>query len=203
MASEDMDSLTHQTPLLLRHLTSAESKKLPILEFNYNKVLEGLHLTKDEFIDFCILCGCDYCDSIRGIGAKTALKLIQKYHNIETILKNIDKTKYVVPEPFLYKESRLQFSKAEVIPASEIKLTWSQPNVDGIIQFLCKEKGFNEERIKRFMEKLIAARGKACQQRVDNYFTKIPSTSPSKGIKRKSVDTKNSAKKKVVKRGRK
>lgn len=197
MASEDMDSLTHQAPILLRHFTSAESKKLPILEFNYNKVLEGLHLNKDEFIDFCILCGCDYCDSIRGIGAKTALKLIQKYHNIETILKNIDKTKYVVPEPFLYKESRLMFSKAEVTPASEIQLTWCQPNVDGIMKFLCDEKGFNEDRIKRFIEKLIAARGKASQQRVDNYFAIIP------GTKRKSVDSKNSAKKKNVKRSKK
>jgi hypothetical protein len=31
------------------------------------QVLEELELTMDQFIDLCILCGCDYCDSIKGI----------------------------------------------------------------------------------------------------------------------------------------
>ena len=35
--------------------------------FSY-QVIEGLGLTPDQFIDVCILCGCDYCDSIKGIG---------------------------------------------------------------------------------------------------------------------------------------
>lgn len=30
------------------------------------QVLEGLGLTMDQFVDLCILCGCDYCDTIRG-----------------------------------------------------------------------------------------------------------------------------------------
>lgn len=30
------------------------------------QVLEGLKLTADQFIDMCILCGCDYCGTIRG-----------------------------------------------------------------------------------------------------------------------------------------
>ena len=30
------------------------------------QVLEGLQLTREQFIDVCILCGCDYCGSIRG-----------------------------------------------------------------------------------------------------------------------------------------
>ncbi|KAF5189966.1 Flap endonuclease, partial [Thalictrum thalictroides] len=29
------------------------------------KILEELNLSMDQFIDLCILCGCDYCDSIR------------------------------------------------------------------------------------------------------------------------------------------
>jgi flap endonuclease-1 len=42
-------------------------------------------------MDLCILLGCDYCDSIKGIGQKRALDLIKQYRNIETILKHIDK----------------------------------------------------------------------------------------------------------------
>ena len=29
-------------------------------------MLEGLQLTREQFIDVCILCGCDYCGQIRG-----------------------------------------------------------------------------------------------------------------------------------------
>ena len=43
-----------------------------------------------QFIDLCILLGCDYCDSIRGIGPKRAVDLIKQHKNIETILKHLD-----------------------------------------------------------------------------------------------------------------
>ncbi len=34
-------------------------------------------MTQDQFVDLCILLGCDYCDKIKGVGPKNALKLIQ------------------------------------------------------------------------------------------------------------------------------
>jgi len=43
-----------------------------------------------QFTDLCILLGCDYCDSIKGIGQKRALDLIKQHRNIEAILKHID-----------------------------------------------------------------------------------------------------------------
>ena len=66
IATEDMDALTFATPRLIRHLCAAQAAKLPIEEYDYEKVLEGLTLTADQFVDLCILCGCDYCGSIRG-----------------------------------------------------------------------------------------------------------------------------------------
>jgi flap endonuclease-1 len=30
------------------------------------QVIEGLELTPDQFVDLCILCGCDYCGTIKG-----------------------------------------------------------------------------------------------------------------------------------------
>lgn len=77
-ATEDMDALTFRTPKLIRKLTFAAALKQPILEIDYPKMLAGLGLTYDEFVDLCILCGCDYCSSIKGIGPKTALKLIKQ-----------------------------------------------------------------------------------------------------------------------------
>ena len=51
---------------LVQHLCGAQSAKLPIEEYIYEKVLEGLKLTVDQFVDLCILCGRDYCGSIKG-----------------------------------------------------------------------------------------------------------------------------------------
>lgn len=56
------------------------------------KVIKNLELSTEEFVDLCILLGCDYCPTIRGIGRKKGLELIQKYRTIENILENIDQT---------------------------------------------------------------------------------------------------------------
>ncbi|MFS7951401.1 putative spleen exonuclease [Helianthus anomalus] len=74
-----MDSLTFGAPKFLRHLMDLSSIETPVMEFDVSKVLEELNLTMDQFIDLCILCGCDYCDSIKGIGGQRALKLIRQH----------------------------------------------------------------------------------------------------------------------------
>lgn len=68
----------------------------------------------DQFIDLCILLGCDYCESIRGIGPKKAIDLIRKHRNLENILKNLDSTKYPSPENWMYAEARKLFLEPEV-----------------------------------------------------------------------------------------
>ena len=72
--TEDMDALTFATPILIRKLTFANqsAKGAQIQTMNYKRAIEGLGLTHDQFVDLCILLGCDYCDNIRGIGPKTA-----------------------------------------------------------------------------------------------------------------------------------
>ncbi len=94
---------------------------MPIKEFYLDKVLAELNFTYDEvrlkaiwfcfmvgdialgptfkvtlsvfqFIDLCILLGCDYCDSIRGIGPKRAIELMRQHKSIDSILKHLDKS---------------------------------------------------------------------------------------------------------------
>ena len=38
---------------------------MPIKEFYLDKVLEGFEMSQEEFIDLCILLGCDYVDKIK------------------------------------------------------------------------------------------------------------------------------------------
>lgn len=58
--------------------------------------------------------GCDYCETIRGIGPKRALELVSQFKSIEVILRNIDKSKYVVPEDWNYEQARQLFMEPEV-----------------------------------------------------------------------------------------
>ena len=143
-ATEDMDTLTFACPRLIRNLMAPASQKKDIAEYDFDKVLKGLDLDYNQFIDLCILCGCDYTDSIFGIGPVKALQLIREYKNIETILENIKDKKYVVPENFMYKEARQLFKEPEVIDTNNLELKWSKPNDEGVIDFLVKEKSFNE-----------------------------------------------------------
>jgi len=46
--SEDMDTLTFNSPILLRHLTFSEAKKAPIAEINLARVLEGMKMEMDQ-----------------------------------------------------------------------------------------------------------------------------------------------------------
>ena len=45
--------------------------------------MADLGLTEDEFIDMCILCGCDYASKIEGVGPVKAYKFIKEFSSIE------------------------------------------------------------------------------------------------------------------------
>lgn len=194
--TEDMDSLTFGTNILLRHLTFSEARKMPIKEFYLDKVLEGFEMDQTQFIDLCILLGCDYVDKIKGIGPKKAIELVKKHKTIEVILENLDKTKYPPPENWMYQEARRLFKEPEVTPASELDLKWEKPDEEGLVKFMCEEKGFQEERIRNGMKKLVKARSGATQGRLDSFFKVLPSPTSDKNKKRKSEEAaKGSAKK--------
>lgn len=49
-----MDALTFGCNVLLRRLTFSEARKMPIQEFHFDKVLEGLELNHNEVRKNCI-----------------------------------------------------------------------------------------------------------------------------------------------------
>ncbi|XP_072277873.1 flap endonuclease 1 [Pyxicephalus adspersus] len=193
-ATEDMDALTFGTPLLLRHLTASEAKKLPIQEFHLTRALQDIGLTQEQFIDLCILLGCDYCETIRGIGPKRAIELIKQHRSIEEVLDNIDLKKYPIPENWLYKEARQLFLEPEVVDINGIELKWQDPDEEGLVAFMCGEKQFNEDRIRNGAKKLTKNRHGSTQGRLDDFFKVTGSISSTK---RKEMDVKGSAKKKA------
>ena len=143
-ASEDMDSLTFGSTHLLRGFNS---KKEPITQINLEQVLEGFEMSMEEFIDLCILCGCDYTNNIGGIGPIKAFKLVQDHKTIENVLDKVKesnddpnkKKKFIIPDEFLYEESRGLFKTPDVIRnKEEIEpvLKWNKPAEDELKEFL-------------------------------------------------------------------
>ncbi|CAD5115657.1 DgyrCDS4613 [Dimorphilus gyrociliatus] len=195
--TEDMDALTFGSNVVLRHLTFSEARKVPIKEYNLDVLLDGLGLSQDEFIDLCILLGCDYCDSIRGVGPKRAIELIKQHRNIETILKHLDSKKYTIPEDWMFKEARKLFQTPEVTHGDDLELKWTDPDEDSLVKFMVEEKAFNEERIRNGAKKLSKARHGSTQGRLDSFF-KVTSVSSTK---RKDPEQKGNDKKKMKGRG--
>lgn len=56
-ASEDMDTLCFETPILLRHLTFSEQRKEPIQEIHLDRALEGLNMDRAQVWN--LSCGFD------------------------------------------------------------------------------------------------------------------------------------------------
>ncbi|XP_074087423.1 flap endonuclease 1 [Macrotis lagotis] len=192
-ATEDMDCLTFGSPVLMRHLTASEAKKLPIQEFHLSRVLQGLGLTQEQFVDLCILLGSDYCESIRGIGPKRAIDLIQQHKSIEEIIRRLDPKKYPVPDNWLHKEAHRLFLEPEVLDAETVELKWGEPDEEGLVQFMCGEKQFNEDRVRNGIKRLSKSRQGSTQGRLDDFF-KVTGCLTS--AKRKGPEPKGAAKKK-------
>jgi len=192
--TEDMDSLTFGANVVLRHLTFSEARKLPLKEYNLSRIHTDLGLTHDEFIDLCILMGCDYCDSIKGIGPKKAIDLIKKHRSIEEIIKHIDQKKYPVPEDWMFKEARRLFQEPDVTDPATIDLQWNSPDEEKLVEFMVEKKGFAEDRIRNGAKKLSKAKQGTTQGRMDSFFS-VVSTQKST-MKRKADEPKGSAKKK-------
>lgn len=121
--SEDMDTLTFGAPILLKHLTFSEAKNIPVDEVHLGKALEGLGLTMEEFADLCILLGCDYLEPIKGVGPKTALKLIRTHKTLDKVIENLreENAKSIsIPEFYPHAEAQKLFLQPDVTKGDDV-----------------------------------------------------------------------------------
>lgn len=84
--SEDMDILIFGAKKIIKF------DKKEIHEFNLNHILNNLELTEDQFIDMCILFGCDYINPILKKKPNEIYDLIKKYKEVKKI---VDKDYYI------------------------------------------------------------------------------------------------------------
>lgn len=114
--SEDLDTIVFGDAPLLRHFFS---RTRPILSIDPIIARDELGLSRDAFVDLCILCGTDFSGTIKGIGPHRALQWIKKYDSIENILEHIASTKHVPQPTFDYQLARDVFNNLPPISENE------------------------------------------------------------------------------------
>jgi flap endonuclease-1 len=173
-ASQDHDSLLFGAPRMVKNLAITGRRKLPrrdayvevepkIVELL--KVLKGLSLTREQLIDVGILIGTDFNpDGVRGIGPKTAVKLIQESGTLENVLAakpdmkisaNIEGIRRIFLEPNVSKDYALK---------------WSKPETERVVSFLCGERDFSEDRVRKALDKMTAADASTKKSTLESYF---------------------------------
>jgi len=156
-ASQDYDSLLFGAPMLVRNVTISGRRKLPkkdvyidvvpeIVELN--QVLKELGITHRQLVDIGILVGTDFNpEGVKGMGPKTALKLIKEHGTLENALPHIRDAEFPV-EP---QRIRDIFLNPKV--RDDYRLEWRQPDEEGIVNFMCRERNFSEDRVRKALEK--------------------------------------------------
>ena len=155
--TEDMDSLVFGCPRLIRKSINKNNRsKDDISIFNLDTILTSLNITHEQFVELCILCGCDYCPSIPRIGNITAYKLIHKHKNIDTIIKNSSE-KYDFPENYMEKfeiSKKLFNIFKDKIPVDSIDIHSSTIDKKLLNTYLANIFDYNKNKIDNIFNKL-------------------------------------------------
>jgi len=135
--TEDMDILTFGANKIYRNLTSY---KKTTLEIKLDNILEKIDLTYDQFIEFCILLGCDYCDRVKDIKQDVIYEYYYKYKNIPETLNAIEADNIRVPNLDDYEKYKDYFKNAPVIE-SDTQLERTKPDITKLTNILVNEYG--------------------------------------------------------------
>ncbi len=159
--SQDYDSLLFGTPRLVRYITiqgeewlpsKGRARKLQPEIIDLDALSQAWGLTRHQMIDLGILIGTDFNTSIRGIGPKTALKLIRKHGRLEELPPEI--REQLTPDIDAIRDLYLH------PPVTDDYILEENPlQEDGLVKFLCGEHDFSRERVETVIQRMRKARG--------------------------------------------
>jgi len=158
-SSRDYDSLLFGTPRLVRYLTIQGQEWLPSkgrarrLEpevIDLSDFLRNNGIDRGQLINLAILIGTDFNQGIKGIGPKSALKLVREYGTLENMPNEVRKHL-----PDVIDEVRSIFLEPQV--TDDYSVTMSQVQGDSLISFLCDERDFSRKRVEGIVRRLQQA----------------------------------------------
>jgi flap endonuclease-1 len=162
--SQDYDSLLFGSPVLVRNLTVSGRRKSRGRTITVNperivlsSLLNCLGVTREQLVEIGILVGTDFNPGIRGVGGKTALKIVRN-GEFESVLA--EKQPGFDPAPVR------EFFLAPPV-TDDYTLEWKTPDVEGVVEMLCGRYDFSEERVRSALAKVSV---KATQKTLDAWF---------------------------------
>ena len=178
--SQDYDNLIFGCPLLLRNLSIEGRRKQPgklayvIVKpelIALQEVLQTLHMTLDQLIVTAILVGTDYNPGgIKGIGPKTAVKLVQEHDTsmagFEQLFKEVAWEKHNPDTAW-----NEIFGTIKDMPVrDDYALAWKPINLTQLQKLLIDEHDFSEERVRKKMDVLGGEQKKKAQSGLSEFF---------------------------------
>ena len=169
VCTEDSDVLALGSPYMFKNMSSLMNKKRKrnkggsdIRVISLNKARKAMGLTQEQFIDLCILLGCDYCDTIPKLGPIRSYEWLIKYGSLENIFQHYRK-KY--PEEVIEEECMLaakkyfntalnDLDKNDSFKVSTESLSLKPMMHDELIDFMCKKHGFNQSKIENVINRI-------------------------------------------------
>ena len=139
--SEDMDILTFGSPNIIRNLIS--NNKTPI-KIELSTILNKLNISYNEFIELCILFGCDYCPHIHNIKLINIYNIYMKYKSIDKTLTEMKRIGYIIPDKFNYSIAKEYFIKAKYNHINDDDIKLRKPNIEKLLLLLVNKYGLNE-----------------------------------------------------------
>jgi flap endonuclease-1 len=161
-ASKDYDAVLFGAPRLLRFLTISGREFLPsqgifrpmVPELiTLAALLDHLQLTREQLIDLAILVGTDFNDGVKGIGPKKALALVRQHERIEHMPRVI---RDAVGELDAIEDIRRIYLSPDVTDEYDVRT--GEPNLSGILDFLCGEHEFAKDRVTAALDRAFGKR---------------------------------------------
>lgn len=140
--TEDMDILTFGADKIYRNLGSFKKETL---EIKLDNILNKIDLNYDQFIDLCILFGCDYCDRIKDIQPMKIYNIYKETKDINITFEELKKD-YCVPQIDNIDEIRSYFKDPPVVNING-NINLDKPNIQLIEDKLVNEHGLIKSKI--------------------------------------------------------
>lgn len=178
VVSQDYDALLFGSPILLRNLSITGRRKVPrqdryIIvepeEISLSEVLSSLAISREKLIMMGLLVGTDYNEGVKGVGPKTALKIVKEIKNLGGLMEYV-KGKYNYEFDVGTQEV---FSFFLEPPYTEVKkkFQWGKINTNRAKEILCDEHDFSSERVEKTLSGIAHAfKEKGAQKKLDDWF---------------------------------
>ena len=169
VGSKDYDCLLFGAPILARYLTLTGREYLPSKKTSRPLIpelvkladnLEALGITREQLVDVALLVGTDFNDGVMGVGPKKGLAMVKKYGQAE---KFPDEIRRELPENL--DQVRNIFLHPKVL--QDYSLKRGRPDPDGMIEFLCEERRFGRDRVRKVADQLVKFRNETDSQLKD------------------------------------